>query len=134
MRSSGLREAKDQTLVCPKRRNGLQANELSCGKFNRLPPCKDGCDNVWRQEGKRQDATDLTIIDTQVTSESSNGLMTFNGQQLQPVVGPADDVNKANIHVGSWTGRVVDDERASTPRRRMVKGSVSTCEFVDPDV
>jgi hypothetical protein len=51
--SSGLREAKDQTLVCPTSRNGLEANELSCGEFNRLLTCKDGFDNVGRQEGKR---------------------------------------------------------------------------------
>ena len=68
-----LPEPEGEPLVSPKCRKRLEADQLAYCEVDRLQPGEDYLNNIWSNEGEWQDAADLTVIDTNVACEASNG-------------------------------------------------------------
>ena len=68
---SDRRESQLEPLVGPKSRERFEADKLPHREFDWLTPIDNCLDNVRSEEGERQDAADLAIIDANLKGDSA---------------------------------------------------------------
>ena len=90
---SGLLEPEDMPLFGPARRQRFEASELAHCEVDGLPPFDECLDNLGCEEGKRQDTTDLAIIDTGLTREAREA---GEGDDRSSSIGPQEREKDCN--------------------------------------
>ena len=121
-------EPQDEPLVGPECRKRLEADELAYGKFDRLPPLEDRHNDVGAEEGERQNAADLTIVNTDLARQARNRLVTFGIQLMQSPPRTADCIDKAGVDFGRPLRGIADDEAGFHPAASNLERQGENCD------